>query len=182
MCFKGKPRPHRAPSVKRSNHSFEQLFFLSSAIFSYHPLVPHQPDLLPVFISWPVYHKLKLICPLPRVEIVGNPTVESFQTVLTGPSFFFRHPLEHWKPVLCMNVSKWTSVRCLSFQQSWHGVHFTTWEGAGLRNPRMLSRIRINSVLFVRSRLSLEPLKNAGARKVKRTNVASMEKPWVDPV
>lgn len=116
MCFKGKPRPHRALSVKRSNHSFEQLFFLSSAIFSYHPLVRHQPDLLPVFISWPVYHKLKLICPLPRVEIVGNPTVWELSNCFDSSLFFFRHPLEHWKPVLCMNVSKWTSVRCLSFQ------------------------------------------------------------------
>lgn len=74
--FKGKPPVYRALSVKRSNHSFVQsFFFLSSATFSYHPLVPYQPDLLPLFISWPVYHKLKLSCPLPRVEIVGNPTV-----------------------------------------------------------------------------------------------------------
>lgn len=117
MCFKGKPRPHRALSVKRSNHSFEQLFFLFPATFSYHPLVPHQPDLLPVFMSWPVYRKLKLICPLPRVEIVGNPTVSELSNCFDSSLFFFfffsvTPPPQHWKPVLCMNVSKSTSVRC----------------------------------------------------------------------
>lgn len=92
MYFKGKPRPHRALSVKRSNHSFEQLFFLSPATFSYHPLVPHQPDLLSVFMSWPVYRKLKLICPLPRAEIVGNPTVSELSNCFDSPLFFFFFP------------------------------------------------------------------------------------------
>lgn len=86
--FKGKPPLHRALSVKRSNHSFVQFFFLSSATFSYHPLVPYQPDLLPVFISWPMYHKLKLSCPLPRVEIVGNPTVWELLNYFDSSLFF----------------------------------------------------------------------------------------------
>lgn len=106
--LRGKPRPHRALSVKRSNHSFEQLFFLSPATFSYHPLVPHQPDLLPVFMSWPVYRKLKLICPLPRVEIVGNPTVSELSNCFdSSPPFFFFPSLPPFSPpaletVLCV--------------------------------------------------------------------------------
>lgn len=101
-CIWGQPPIHKALSVKRSNHSFVPFFFLPSPTFSYHPLVPHQPDLLLVFISWPMYHKLKLSCPLPHVEIAGNLTVWAFLNYFDRSLFFPPPPWTLETDVVCL--------------------------------------------------------------------------------
>lgn len=141
-CVWGKPPIHRALSVKRSNHSFVQFFFLSSATFSYHPLVPYQPDLLSVFISWPMYHKLKLSCPLPRVEIVGNPTVWELLNYFDSSLFFSITPMStgNWRPVyVCLNEQ--VCVARLSRKLTWKIFH-NLWSSV-LWGARVLREISL---------------------------------------
>lgn len=101
-----------------------QCFFLSSATFSYHPLVPYQPDLLPVFIHWPMYHKLKLSCSLPRVEIVGNPNVWELLNYFDSSLFFSITPLStgNWCCV-CVCLNEQVCVTRLSSKLTWKIFH-----------------------------------------------------------
>jgi len=148
-CGWGQPPIHRALSTKRSNHSFVQSFFLPFATFSYHPLVPHQPDLLPLFIHWPMYHKLKLSCPLPHVEIVGNPTIWALLNCFDRFLFFSITPMStgNWR---CVCVCVWmNNCASLDFPVSWHEKHFTACEVLFCETPGCLVRCYCNTATYV---------------------------------
>lgn len=134
--------------MKRSNYSFVQFFFLPSATFSYHPHVPHQPDILPVFISWPMYYKLKLSCPLPHVEIVGYSAIWALLNYFDRFLFFPSPPWALETAVACVSV--WmNNCASLSFPVSWHEKYFTACEVLFCETLGCLVRCHCNTTMYV---------------------------------